>query len=116
MKNFRQLWFTDQLAVEINNIEDLAKFNKLYRNLQKYCNINVKLTYDLKSTQERLRLGTIYIMLYGVFGKDLPSIFESRYYFINISEFENIFKSDLLIAKMEELITEIENNNEDTSD
>lgn len=118
--NFRQLWFRDKLAVEIKNIQDLAKFNRLHRELLQYCNLNIKKTYILEPTQKKLRSvrGPIYIMLYGVFSKEFMDSLDSfsknsdKYVTLDINEFENIFRSDLLIAKMEKLLNEIEDNEE----
>lgn len=118
--NFRQLWFSDLLAVEIKNIHDLAKFNRLHRELLKYCNLNIKRTYNLKQAQEKIRScrGTVYIMLFGVFNKEFidslntSSKNSDKYVTLDINDFENIFKSDILIAKMEKLLNEIEDNEE----
>lgn len=115
--NFRQLWFSDLLAVEIKNIHDLARFNRLHRELLKYCNLNIKKTYSLKHTQEKMRYcqGTVYIMLFGVLSQDFIDDINrvsNKHIILDINEFENIFKSDVLIAKMEKLLNEIEDNEE----
>ena len=115
--NFKQLWFADKLAVEIKNIHDLAKFNRLHRELLKYCNLNIKRTYNLKIAQEELRScrGPVYIMLYGILSKPFIDRFIDsidQYASLDINEFENIFKTDLLIGKMEQLLNKIEDNEE----
>ena len=68
MENFRQLWFEDKLVVIIRNVEDLAKFNSLYRFLLYKCNINLKIPYDYKILAKALRhSASIYIMIDGAF-------------------------------------------------
>lgn len=112
MENFRQLWFEDRLAVTINDVEDLAKFNSLYRFLLYKCNINLKITYDYKILAKALRhSASIYVMKNGTF-RDAWFVNSSKFKYCNIDEFVNLFKSEQLLIKIEDLLNEIEENEE----
>jgi hypothetical protein len=112
MENFRQLWFEDRLAVTINDIEDLAKFNSLYRFLLYKCKLNLKITYDYKIIAQALRISRpVYVMKNGTL-RDVYYVKYNKYIVCTIDEFVNIFKSEQLIYKLENLLNEIEENEE----
>lgn len=112
MENFRNLWFEDKLVVIIRDVKDLAKFNSLYRFLLYKCNINLKITYDYKIIAQALRECTsVYVMKNGTF-RDAWFVKSSTFKYCNIDEFVNLFKSEQLLIKIEDLLNEIEENEE----
>lgn len=116
MENFRNLWFEDKLIVIIRNVKDLAKFNSLYRFLLYKCNINLKITYDYNIIAKALRRSdTVYVMKNGTF-RDSWFANHSNHKYCDIDKFVNLFKSEQLLIKIEDLLNELEENNEKNKD
>jgi len=112
----KELWNKNELLVVIRSIHDIAKFSNLRRTLIKLGFQDIKPTFDVKTITAKLRKNdgshTGYIGRYGVYQ---AMIFANIQNTIEIEDFIKLFKFDLIINDIENLLKNVEekqkNNN-----